>query len=76
MKMSGQLHVPAALLPGRSSQYPVGSTVGLDVTVKRNISVLARNQTPDVQPGTVTILTELPSLQIKSVKRQFLLRGE
>jgi hypothetical protein len=55
MKVSGQLHVPAALLPERSHQYPVGSTVGLDVTVQRIISVLARNETPDVQPGTESL---------------------
>jgi hypothetical protein len=58
MKASGQLHAPAALLPGKETGYPLdrrlgGPQTGLGAMVKRKISLPL--------PG-VTVLCELSQL--------------
>jgi hypothetical protein len=51
MEDSGELHVPAALPPGKSHPYPLDRRLGgiLDVVKKKKIC-LCRNQTRAVQP--------------------------
>jgi hypothetical protein len=58
MKVSGKLHAPAALPPGKNQGIQwigrwVGPTAGLDMVVKRKIPIPRRKsnpRTPIVQP--------------------------
>jgi hypothetical protein len=51
MEVSGQLHAPAALPPGK--RFPVPTVLGLDVVEKRKVSYPCRESNPDystIQP--------------------------
>jgi hypothetical protein len=54
MEVSGQLHVPVVLTPGKATLVPnVGTRKGLDVMEKRKISFPYRKSNPNssvVQP--------------------------
>jgi len=52
MKVNGQLHPPAALLPGKEPLLSIGGgwlgpTAGLDTVAKRKIPSLYRESNPD-----------------------------
>jgi hypothetical protein len=50
MEVSGQLHVPAALLPAKQTPvHIVGPRVYLDITEKRRIFTLTGNRNPTLR---------------------------
>jgi hypothetical protein len=74
MKLSGQLHDPAALLPGKSPRYPLGRKLGGPHSRSgRDGEEKSLCPCQESNPGRparnlATILTELLWLQIKSLK--------
>jgi hypothetical protein len=51
MEMSGQLHAPAALTPGKQRRVPhwVGPRVGLNAVAKEKFPAPVGNRTPVIQ---------------------------
>jgi hypothetical protein len=71
MEVSGQFHVPAALLPRKEppDTHRIGGWVGLraslEAVVKRKIPSLCQNSNPSImQPTAQRYTTELSRLQI------------
>jgi len=56
MQVSGQLHAPTALSPGKEPPVPIAQEAGWALKLvwmwwqKENIPVPVRNQTPVIQP--------------------------
>jgi hypothetical protein len=63
LEVSGQLHAPAALPPGKERPVPIGYRLGeLDAVVKRKTSLIL----PGIEPRSSSQLSRLPYVTMLS----------